>query len=227
MTITLEDLDWVVFDADETLFDFNIYEGLKTLFNSYDVSFTEKDFAQYQQLNGQLWLDYEANKITMEQIKLGRFAHWSERLNVEPLTLNHGFLDAMATTSKPLSGAIALLSSLQDKVKVAIMTNGMAKLQYKRLRNTGVEQFIDALFISEEVGAAKPSKEIYLYAMAKMGHPQPQRVLMVGDNPSTDILGANSVNWRSCLYDPANKYPQHQADFKVNHLNQLQQILVK
>ena len=43
--------DWVVFDADETLFRFDAKRGLTQLLQSYDVDFTETHFKRFKEVN--------------------------------------------------------------------------------------------------------------------------------------------------------------------------------
>ena len=55
--------DWILFDADETLFHFDAQQGLRRMFARFDVVFTEQDFAAYQTVNQPLWVDYQNCKI--------------------------------------------------------------------------------------------------------------------------------------------------------------------
>ncbi len=48
---------WILFDADETLFHFDAFKGLQLMFSRFGVEFTHQDFAQYQQVNLPLWGD--------------------------------------------------------------------------------------------------------------------------------------------------------------------------
>ena len=72
--------DWILFDADETLFHFDAFKGMKLMFERKGVDFTREDFAQYQQVNKPLWVDYQDGKITATDIKHLRFVEWAERL---------------------------------------------------------------------------------------------------------------------------------------------------
>jgi 5'-nucleotidase len=54
------------------------------------------------------------------------------------------------------------------------------------------------LVISEQVGIAKPHRDIFDHALTRMGNPARDRVLMVGDNPDTDILGGINAGLDTC-----------------------------
>ncbi|RYV03861.1 noncanonical pyrimidine nucleotidase, YjjG family [Shewanella sp. OPT22] len=208
---------WVLFDADETLFHFDAHAGLKHLLKQYEVDFTDADYEEYQKINHGLWLQYQAGNITAQQLQVTRFNTWSDRLGVEAGQLNAGFLDAMAFVSQPIKGVLEVLETLSSKTNIGIITNGFTALQKKRLTNTGVDQFIDLLVISEEVGAAKPESKIFEYALERMGNPRPNKVLMVGDNLDTDILGGNQMGFDTCLFNPKRlNSTDITADFELN-----------
>lgn len=77
--------DWILFDADETLFHFDAFKGMQLMFARKGVEFTEQDFHQYQEVNKPLWVDYQNGDITAAQLKHTRFAGWLKSL-IPPLT---------------------------------------------------------------------------------------------------------------------------------------------
>lgn len=181
--------DWILFDADETLFTFDAFSGLQRMFFDYSVTFTHEDYQEYQAVNKPLWVEYQNGTITAPQLQVRRFELWATRLNVSAGELNSAFLNAMAEICAPLPGAISLLNALKGRTKLGIITNGFTALQRIRLERTGLRDVFDLLVISEQVGVAKPDRKIFDYALAQMGNPPRERVLMVGDTAESDILG--------------------------------------
>jgi HAD superfamily hydrolase (TIGR01509 family) len=57
------------------------------------------------------------------------------------------------------------------------------------LDDLGLSQYLDAIVASARVGASKPAPEIFEYALAALGR-SADEVLFVGDNPVTDLAGA-------------------------------------
>jgi 5'-nucleotidase len=190
--------DWILFDADETLFTFDAFGGLQRMFLDYSVTFTAEDFQDYQAVNKPLWTDYQNGTITALQLQHQRFEEWSERLSVPAGDLNAAFLNAMAEICVPLPGAVSLLNALKDKVKIGIITNGFTALQQIRLERTGLRDYFDLLVISEQVGVAKPDRKIFDYTFEQMGQPPRDRVLMVGDTAESDILGGMNAGIATC-----------------------------
>ncbi len=190
--------DWILFDADETLFSFDAYQGLKTLFSRYKIDFSKADFEQYQKVNTPLWGQYQKGEISSKQLKENRFLLWSSRLTVSAAELNRQFLDIMAELCQPLEGVQEAIPLLAKKAKLGIITNGFSQMQNRRLENTGLQKYFDLLVVSEEVGFPKPDVRIFEYAFEKMGYPDKSRILMVGDNLHSDVLGANLAGIESC-----------------------------
>ncbi|MES2203709.1 MAG: pyrimidine 5'-nucleotidase [Pseudomonadota bacterium] len=194
----LKQYEWILFDADETLFQFDAFAGLKLMFSRFDVNFTESDYHEYQLLNTALWIDYQNNQITVHALKCRRFDLWSKKLNIPAEHLNSAFMSAMVEICIPLDGAVNLLKSLHGHVKLGIVTNGFTELQQERLVRTGLKHHFEFVVTSEEVGIAKPHAGIFDYALSIMGHPARDRVLMVGDNPDSDILGGMNAELHTC-----------------------------
>lgn len=77
-------------------------------------------------------------------------------------------------------------------IRSAAVTNGTSASQRPKLRNTGIDDLVDAIVVSEEVGVAKPEPEIFRHALAALDA-DPATTLFVGDNPAADIGGAKAL----------------------------------
>ena len=78
---------WILFDADDTLFHFDAYEGLRRLFAGHAVDFTADDYAQYQAINKPLWVDYQNGAISALELQTRRFDGWARRLALSPASV--------------------------------------------------------------------------------------------------------------------------------------------
>ena len=218
---------YVLFDADETLFRFDILAGMTRMFKAYDIQFTKDDYVHYQKTNKQLWVDYQNGTISADYLQVTRFNEWSEKLNVPAKELNDAFLDSMAQICEPLPGAVELLNKLKPHAKLGIITNGFARLQTVRLEHTGLKNMFEWLVISELVGIAKPNKAIFEHTFELMGNPDKSQILMVGDTASSDVLGGNNVGIDTCwLQHPGEQVPEGiTPTYTITTLDQLQSIL--
>jgi len=219
--------DFILFDADETLFSFDIFAGLSAVFKRYDIKFTEHDFAHYQSKNKQLWITYQNGEISAEHLQVTRFAEWAEKLSVEAKVLNDQFLDAMAEICEPLPGAVDLLHKIQGKAKLVIVTNGFQRLQNKRIQRAGLEHVFDWIVISEIVGYPKPHVAIFDHTLQLLGNPPKSKVLMIGDTISSDILGGVNAGIDTCWLQ--HKGVVNSSDIKptyqIQHLDELHAVL--
>ncbi len=219
---------WILFDADETLFRFDAFSGLQRMFKVYGIDFSKQQYDEYQALNKPLWVDYQEGRITAEQLQETRFAKWAALVGVTAKEMNGAFLRAMAEICQPLEGAKELLDTLlKNNIKMAIITNGFTGLQQIRLEKTGFNHYFDMIAISEQVGAAKPSKRIFDYAFSQMGDVDLANVLMVGDNPDSDVLGGMNAGIDTCWLNESNEAcPKNiTPTYIVESLKQLQDLL--
>lgn len=224
----INQLDCILFDADETLFTFDAYQGLRTMFAEHSVDFSAEDYQTYQSLNKPLWDAYQQHKITAEQLKVRRFEGWAEKIGVTASQLNQQFLQSMANICQPLPGAQALLASIAPYVSLGIITNGFTDLLHARLQRTGLDNYFQVLTISEQFGLAKPAAEIFQHTLDQLPGVASARTLMVGDTPESDIAGGMNAGMKTCWLDHGDKsLPEGMVpDWQVSSLPQLQQLLM-
>ncbi|AIJ09310.1 5'-nucleotidase YjjG [Edwardsiella anguillarum ET080813] len=219
---------WILFDADETLFRFDAYQGLRLMFSRFNVDFSVEDYQAYEAVNQPLWVDYQEGRITSRQLQEVRFEGWAQRLNMTACAINDAFVQAMTEICEPLPGARELVLSLRGRVRMGIITNGFTAMQNERLQRTGLSDAFATLVVSEEVGVAKPDVAIFEHAFALMDNPPREQILMVGDNPHSDILGGINAGIDTCWLNTRDE-PAPQGitpSYQVGSLRELQQILL-
>ncbi|HTB83801.1 MAG TPA: HAD family hydrolase [Candidatus Sulfotelmatobacter sp.] len=97
---------------------------------------------------------------------------------------------------------LAALSRLSQTVKLGIITNGSGETQRHKLRVAGLAGIVPAnhIWISGEVGKAKPDPEIFLLAGRTLGE-TPEHCLHIGDHANDDLAGATRAGMRGCLVE--------------------------
>lgn len=220
-------VDCILFDADETLFEFNGFAGLQRLFSNYGITFTAEDYQIFKALNDKLWVQYQSAEITSAQLKKQRFTAWADELSIPETRLNLEYQQAMIDICRPLSGAQDLLIALEGRYKLGIISNGFTELLQARLTNTNFSRYFDAVIVSEEFGVAKPDRRIFAHALSQLGQYQSERTLMVGDTPESDIRGGHNIGMKTCWLDHSVwSMPQDLTpDARITHLNQLMALL--
>lgn len=219
---------WILFDADETLFHFDAFRGLQLMLSRFGVFFTRQDYEDYQTINRPLWVAYQNGSITVQELQKKRFNGLSSQVNKTPEELNTAFMAAMAEICSPLDGAISLIHALHGKANLGIITNGFADLQRIRLERMGLTDHFSFVVISEHVGFAKPHPGIFEHAFSMMDHPAREHILMVGDTPEADIQGGINAGIDTCWLNVDKRTAPHgmKPHYEVNSLKQLEDLLL-
>jgi putative hydrolase of the HAD superfamily len=96
--------------------------------------------------------------------------------------------------------AVETIRGLRSRgLKIGILTNGPSELQRRKLRRIGIEQEVDAVAVSEEIGASKPDPEAYQRAVAML-ELEPGEVAMVGDHVVNDVAGALAAGLAAAVW---------------------------
>ena len=97
---------------------------------------------------------------------------------------------AQQSNARLVPGVRELLEALRGRVKIGVVTNGPSARQRGKLERFGIRPAnLDAVAISEEVGARKPAPAIFAFALARLGVAS-ARATMIGDSWENDVLGA-------------------------------------
>jgi 2-haloalkanoic acid dehalogenase type II len=116
--------------------------------------------------------------------------------------------------------ALTLLNKLKEKhVKIGIITNNLETDLKRVLSKLNLEGFFDIEASIDTVGKMKPEKEIFVYAVEKLGL-QPKEALFIGDDTEIDYKGARKAGLRALLIDRENK-----AGGDIKKIRNLQEIL--
>jgi 2-haloacid dehalogenase len=93
------------------------------------------------------------------------------------------------------------------------------------MEKAGYLPYLRHLFISEEIGAAKPSPLFFEACLAALAPLRPDEVLMIGDSLTADIAGAAGCGIRTCWYRHGSCKDGSAADYCVADLREICGIL--
>ncbi|MCP4422002.1 MAG: noncanonical pyrimidine nucleotidase, YjjG family, partial [Chloroflexi bacterium] len=193
---------WLLFDADGTLFDYYQAEdaALAQNFLLHGLDFQANDRLRYREINHQFWLRFEQGQVTSGALRVGRFRQLFAELNID-LDVNlfsQTYLEQLAQQAPLLEGAAELIEALNGRYRLALITNGLADVQYPRLERSGLQTYFTAVIVSDEVGVAKPNPLIFDEAFSRMGNPAKEEVLIIGDSLSSDMTGGINYGIDTC-----------------------------
>jgi YjjG family noncanonical pyrimidine nucleotidase len=197
---------WLLFDADGTLFDFERAESLalRHAFERMGISYDPVYLDTYKKINQALWLMVEKGELLPGEVKVRRFELFLKALQFShsPTVFSENYVKCLGACSELIDGAAEVIQVLKGKYQLAILTNGLKDVQRNRLAGSIIRHHVSELIISEEVGFAKPAKEYFDAAFTRLGHPPKSSVLMIGDGWASDIQGAAQYGIDVCWYNP-------------------------
>ena len=187
---------WLLFDADNTLFDFDSAEEhtlTRTLLH-FGQDAEKKVKQLYHRINDELWKRHEMGELSREQLSVRRFEILFQALNIQgdPVAWNDYYLQTLSQCATLLPGAESLCRRAAQKYTLALITNGAPFVQRRRLELSPLGQFFgDRVFISGEMGCRKPEKVYFEKVLDALGcRKKSGQVLVIGDSLSSDIRGA-------------------------------------
>lgn len=225
--------DFILLDADNTLFDFDLaeHEALKRAMTQRGYPFTPQAEETYLAINRALWAQFDRGEVSQGWLTVERFRRLNAALGGghDPGEFNRDYLTYLGQGAYLLPGALELCRDLKAAgCTLALATNGVARVQRSRLAASPLAPHFPHLFISEELGAQKPQAEFFEPMLAALGVTDRARCLMVGDNLRSDVQGGLAAGLPTVWYNPhalPNPTPL-QPTFTVENYLQLKDLIV-
>jgi 2-haloacid dehalogenase len=222
----------LLLDVDGTLLDFEMSQhmALGQAFQRFGYPLTEQTRSLYNEINHALWKQYERGEVTRETVIYSRFEKLFQAIGVEEdcVAFEKIYQDLLGSGAYLLEGAMELVEYLYGKYELYIITNGVSDTQRRRLRDSGLAPFMKDFFISEELGVQKPQREYFDACLARMGSfVDKQKLLIIGDTLSSDILGGIHAGIDTCWYNPGYLPADSQipATIEVHSFQELMELL--
>lgn len=169
----------------------------------------------YKEHNAQLWEDYAAGKIKREYLETERFEYpfrvvgCTDAEAVEALKTK--YLDILGVQTKLKPGAKEILDILKGRgCRLYIVSNGFRAVQHIKIGNSGLKDYFDKLYLSEDVMAHKPQRAFFDYVL-KSSNARKAESLVVGDNITADIAGSIGAGIDCAYYAPEYRGERLQA----------------
>ena len=223
----------IFFDLDDTLLDFRKAEAesLKRTLPVFGIDPTPAVLERYHEINAAQWRLLEEGKLTREQVLLRRYELLFEELGLDgaPAEVCRLYEQNLASGHWVIPGAEELLETLSPQYDLYLATNGTAVVQHSRLKRTGLNRYFKGIFISEEMGADKPSPEYFRRCFEAIPGFDPAAAIIVGDSLTSDIRGGKNAGIRTCWFNPKGKepHPDIRPDESIKSLSELPALLKK
>ena len=223
----------LLFDADNTLFDFDASEeeAITGTMVRFGVEPSPEHKALYHTINGELWTLFDNGGITQEELATERFARLLARLGLEgdAGAWNRAYRASLGSLSILLPGAEELCRRLSGQYTLSLITNGLSDVQRGRLGRSPIQGYFgQRVFISDEMGCRKPEPVYFDKVLDSLDcRGQKDRVLVIGDSLTSDIRGAVDSGLDCVWLNRAGKEsPSLRPTYEVRDFSQVEALLL-
>lgn len=198
--------DVLLFDLDNTLFDFNEAEknAFTNSFTSIELPNGFKDYHEsYKAISNILWDDLEKGHVSLNDLKVERFKRLfiEHQLTIDAEQFGQTYLNFLGEEVHIFEGVEEMINRVANH-RLVVLTNGFKDVQHARIADSPLSKSFEEVITSEETGYQKPQREIFEYTFDKLKLTDKSRVLMIGDSLSSDIQGGNNFGIDTCWFNP-------------------------
>lgn len=222
----------LLFDADETLFDFKMAEKQAFLraLEEYKLDVDkEESLKLYSQINKHIWEEFERGEITADRLRVERFERFSKKIKIDfdAVSFSKAYAKFLGEGAYLFDDSVEVIDYLSKKYKLALVTNGLKDVQKSRISKTPLKDYFQELIISDEIKISKPDPRIFDYALDKLDHMDKSKVLMIGDSLTSDMQGGINAGIDTCWYNPNHLKNKSGLNltYEIHSLNELKEIL--
>lgn len=215
-----------LFDLDQTLLDFHAseYKALGIVLRKNGLMFSDEIYQAFRECNKSLWLELEKGTISRTELFTKRFQDVFRRCGadaagLDPLLINDDFIGTMSVNGVLMDGALEFVEKVRNGIpgaRIYVASNGSAVNAKGRITSTGLGRYMDGIFVSEEIGAAKPSAFFFSKCLDRIGEPAAS-CIMIGDSLTSDMLGAKNASMTSVWFMPDGNVEEAVSTYDINY----------
>jgi len=227
-------LDWVIFDADNTLWDLeNLYHSARSKLIRFlvNLEFDADEVDQFQRNRDmELFKKYGRKPIRFPESFIDTLIHFKPAPSKEEVEyvweIAHSVFSRLA---EPYPGVADALRLLSKHARIAILTAGSKEIQERRLRQFPYMQFINTWEVVEQKNP-NTFREFLDAQRIEAYHSW-----MIGDSIRSDIIPARAVglntvfvesdNWSAIENHGLN--PQEIADYSVKSVREAVNLILQ
>ena len=216
----MKDKRFILLDLDDTVLDFHKaeHESLVKTLREYGYELTEEDVAVYSAINDAHWKRLERGEIGRDEVLVGRFARFLEYLGsgADAAEVCRRYEYGLRFEPHVMPGARECLAALKAAgLGLYAVSNGSTAVQESRLALSGLGAYFDGVFVSEHMGAEKPTKAYFDKVFAAIPGFDRRRACVVGDSLSSDIKGGRNAGIATVWLHPHHGTHTANADVDV------------
>ena len=223
-------IEFLFLDLDDTILDFKMAERVaigKTI-SQFGVEPTEEIRELYHEINKWHWEQLELGNLTRQQVLENRFGVLFEKLGrtVDAAACARAYGENLSQGHWFLPGAEEAVDALSKKYRLFLASNGTASVQKGRMTSANLYRFFETVFVSQEIGHNKPSREYFDACFARIPGFDPEKAMIVGDSLTSDIKGGINAGIKTVWVNPEHKdCGSIRPDYQIEALSQLEALL--
>ena len=223
-------IEFLFLDLDDTILDFRKAEYIaigKTI-GDFGVEPTDEVRKLYHEINKWHWEQLELGTLTREEVLVNRFGVLFEKLGktVDAVACARAYEKNLSQGHWFLPGAEEAVDALSKKYRLFLASNGTASVQKGRMTSANLYRFFETVFVSQEIGHNKPSKEYFDACFAQIPGFDKEKAMIVGDSLSSDIKGGINAGIKTVWVNPDHKdCGEIKPDYEIEYLHQLEALL--
>lgn len=223
----------IFFDIDDTLYNQRepFEKAFETVFGHIKNVDINKLYSDRHKYSDEVFEKSCKGEITMEEMYIYRISKAFEAQGIK--VSDKSALDFQYEYSKNQNN-IKISDTIKNildfccskNINIGIITNGLTKHQKNKIKNLGLYKWIEDknIFISEDVGFAKPDKSIFKAAEKAF---LSKDIYYVGDSFKNDIEGGYNAGWKTVWLNKRNYVIEShiKADYCAKNEEELFEII--
>ena len=218
----------LLMDLDNTLLDFDRSEkeALTKTLRHYGIEANDELLSQYSSINQKYWNLLEKKEVLREDIVYLRFEEFFKTClnrNIDGHEVNEIYHNLLKELGYPLPEAEEFLKKAKKLgYKILIISNGSKGINPNRIEKSGIKDYFDEVYISEEMGYDKPDVRFFDQLLKK--HPNKDEMVIIGDSLTSDIQSGINLGIPTIWFNRTNKVST-KPDYEIKSLNEIFDIL--
>lgn len=223
----------ILWDIDGTVLDF-LYAERKSLRECFDHfglgECTDEMIDTYSNINNKYWEMLEREELTKSEVLVNRYVEFLDVYGINGVKaedINERYENGLPNYIQFIGDAFDVIKKLSREYKQYAVTNGALSVQTRKLRESGLNDYLDGAFISDAVGYEKPSMKFFDTVLNNIEPCEKDEILIIGDSLTSDMQGGNNAGIKCCWFNPSHKELSKplKIDHQIDNVNQIFDVL--
>jgi len=128
------------------------------------------------------------------------------------------------TYSKPMTAYEGYNEVRRLPLPKFLVTKGFSKLQNSKIEMLGIEADFDEIHIVDPAVSDRTKKEVFADILNRYQY-LPNQILVIGDDPQSEIKAATELGINTFLFDPADTHQEAEVNYRSGKLSDIIQFV--